>query len=76
MDINAYRLFQDSGWIREMRGVVDDGERAPCPVEGCDGTLASFDVEAPTGHPTGEGVRLPGGVYCVSCGARSRPVVL
>jgi len=76
VDINAYRVFQDSAWIREMRCVVDEGEKPECPVEKCVGWLAPFDVEAPTGHPTGEGVRLPGGVYCLACGARSRPVVL
>ncbi|HQR37589.1 MAG TPA: hypothetical protein PLF26_04225 [Blastocatellia bacterium] len=70
-------MLQDSGWIREQRDRITNGDATRCPVESCGGKLVPFDIlEAPTGHPTGDDVLMPGGVYCESCGARSRTVVL
>ena len=76
VDITAFRVLQDSGWIREQRDKISDGVTAVCPVQACGGKLVPFDSEAPLGHPVGLVVPLPGGVNCSECGARSRTVVL
>ena len=75
MDLSAYRRYQDSGWIREQRDLLEAGERAPCPVVTCPGNLEAYDLEGHEGTPSG-GMRPPGGVKCTVCRATSRPVTL
>jgi hypothetical protein len=75
MDLEVYRLLQDSSWVREQRDLMAAGKRRTCPVLACGGQLEAYDVEelrdaAAVGHAA------PGGVRCARCGARSRAVSL
>jgi hypothetical protein len=75
MDLEVYRLMQDSSWVREQRDLMAAGVTRPCPVAGCGGHLEPYDVEA-LGDPASIGHAAPGGVRCDRCGARSRAVAL
>ena len=75
MDLEVYRLMQDSSWVREQRDLMSAGVDRTCPVAGCDGKLEAYDVEE-LRDPASIGHSAPGGVRCARCGARSRAVAL
>jgi hypothetical protein len=75
MDLEVYRLLQDSSWVREQRDLMAVGQDQKCPVAGCDGQLEPFDVDE-LRDPAALEAPTPGGVRCPRCGARSRAVAL
>jgi hypothetical protein len=75
MDLEVYRLMQDSSWVREQRDLMSTGHDRTCPDAGCGGRLEPFDVEE-LRDAAALGATVPGGVRCTRCGARSRPVAL
>ena len=75
MDLEVYRLLQDSSWVREQRDLMAVGLERRCPVAGCDGWLEPFDVDE-LRDPAALEASAPGGVRCTRCGARSRAVAL
>jgi hypothetical protein len=74
MDIAAYKLLQQSGWIREQAERITRGEPVACPVLTCDGHLDLFRAEMPEGGA--RGYVAPAGVRCSTCKAQSRPVAI
>lgn len=74
LDLLAYQLMRDSAWVRAQREALARGEAPACPVDGCDGWLRPFRLDAVDAATSSERAAV-GGVCCGSCGARSRPVV-
>jgi hypothetical protein len=75
VDIAAYKLLQQSEWIREQADRLASGEAPRCPVAGCEGLLELYELEQADGDPR-VGIPAAGGVVCGTCRARSRPVAL